>query len=68
MTETPRKTYPCCVIPLFLFLVLSIAGSCMDKSDGTNYPPQPTRPTLRVPRYTDSLCEGSDYAKYDDCR
>ncbi|MGW0752947.1 hypothetical protein [Streptomyces sp. NPDC002587] len=56
------------MIPLFLFLVLSIAGSCMDKSDGTNYPPQPTRPTLRVPRYTDSLCEGSDYAKYDDCR
>ncbi|THA31780.1 hypothetical protein E6R18_15720 [Streptomyces sp. A1277] len=68
MSETPAKTYPCCAIPLFILLVLVIAGSCSASLDGTDDAPAPTRPTLRDPGYTDSLCEGGDYALYDDCR
>ncbi|MER6236529.1 hypothetical protein ABT185_10745 [Streptomyces clavifer] len=67
MTETPKKTYPCCVIPLFLLAILGIVGSCSSDSDDTDYTPPPTQPTIRDPGYTDSLCEGGDYAIYDDC-
>lgn len=68
MTDTPKKTYPCCAIPLFIVAILTIIGSCSGNSDEPEYTPSPTRPTLRDPGYIDSLCEGSDYAVYDDCR
>ncbi|MFE7947399.1 hypothetical protein [Streptomyces sp. NPDC057426] len=66
MDQKP-KTYPCCAIPLFLILALVLLGSCLGSSDDTGTP-SPTRPTMRDPGYSDSLCEGSDYALYDDCR
>lgn len=68
MAELQKKTYPCCAIPLFLFAILTIVGSCVGASDDTEDAPPPTQPTIRDPGYSDSLCEGSDYANYDDCR
>ncbi|MFE3475695.1 hypothetical protein ACFXOI_29435 [Streptomyces bacillaris] len=67
MSEQP-KTYPCCAIPLFLFAVLVIAGSCAGGSDDAEDAPTPTVPTIQDPGYSDSLCEGDDYLVYDDCR
>ncbi|MFF3690709.1 hypothetical protein [Streptomyces sp. NPDC002187] len=68
MADTPKKTYPCCAIPLFLLAILTIVGSCTGGTDDGEDTPQPTQPTIRDPGYTDSLCEGADYALYDDCR
>ncbi|MFI8278538.1 hypothetical protein ACIGBH_27430 [Streptomyces sp. NPDC085929] len=64
MTEPPKQTYPCCAIPLFIVLILTIIGSCSGNSAETDTP----RQQQPASRYGDSLCEGSDYAKYDDCR
>lgn len=68
MPDAPKKTYPGCAIPLFLLLILTIVGSCVGASDDSDDAPRPTVPIIRDPGYTDSLCEGSDYTEYDDCR
>ncbi|NML55681.1 hypothetical protein HHL19_36320 [Streptomyces sp. R302] len=67
MAQQPQQTYPCCASALFLVLFLVILGSCVGGDDEKPAPTSPTRPTLRDPGYTSSLCEGSDYALYDDC-
>ncbi len=53
---------------LFVAAVLSIIGSCGAGSDGTEYTPKPSQPTISDPGYSDSLCEGDDYLVYDDCQ
>lgn len=52
------------LLVLSVLLSLGINGSSDDPA------PAETGPgvELRDPGYTDSLCEGSDYARYDDCR
>ena len=57
-----------CAAFMWLMVVLSIIGACSGGDD----PPQDDNPgitdTIRDPGYTDSLCEGSDYLYYDDCK
>ncbi|RFU87167.1 hypothetical protein DY218_08375 [Streptomyces triticagri] len=52
---------------LWIAVIVGIVGACQG-SGSDSVPPASPSPVVSDPGYTDSLCEGSDHALYDDCK
>lgn len=51
-----------------VFVVWVGAQTCGAQSSPSTYPSSPSRTPIEAPGGLQSLCEGSDYAIYDDCK